>query len=130
MVIHGFRNPSDADVIYLNLHAPGCGFIGFMRGLRDGTGESFDQHEPPAHGVRPASEATVTDGDGVLADFDELTVRRARLEPGAPVEPAGWLYVLAGDLGEGLDAGTWIANPREGLTTGGDGALVLTLDAP
>jgi len=33
MVVHGFRNRSDADVKYLNLHTPGCGFIPYMRGM-------------------------------------------------------------------------------------------------
>ena len=49
-----------SDVKYLNLHAPGEGFIGYMRGLRDGTGVEFDQHDPPADGGRPKEEAVVT----------------------------------------------------------------------
>ena len=40
--VHGFRNASDDDVKYLNLHAPGMGFADYMRGLRD-----FDQFDPP-----------------------------------------------------------------------------------
>jgi mannose-6-phosphate isomerase-like protein (cupin superfamily) len=126
-VVHGFRNAGDADVLYLNFHAPGCGFIGFMRGIRDRTGETFDQHEPPAEGVRPASEATVSQGD---ADVDGLSVRRVSLGAGEAVAQHDWLYVLEGDLGEGLGAGTWIANPPDGTTSGSDGAAVLALTAP
>ena len=44
--VHGFRNRSDADVRYLNFHAPGRGFADHMRGLRDGTGVDFDQVAP------------------------------------------------------------------------------------
>jgi mannose-6-phosphate isomerase-like protein (cupin superfamily) len=126
LVVHGFRNASDADVVYLNFHAPGCGFIGFMRGIRDRTGETFDQHEPPPDGGRPIEEATVTEGD---ADVDGLSVRRMRLGPGETLEPHDWLYVLEGELGDELVAGTWIANSPDGTTTGDDGATVLTLDA-
>jgi mannose-6-phosphate isomerase-like protein (cupin superfamily) len=35
-VVHGFRNGSDQEVRYLNLHAPGVGFVAYMRGIRDG----------------------------------------------------------------------------------------------
>ena len=52
MVVHGFRNASDADVRYLNLHAPGMGFASFLRDLRDGRPAAYDQHDPPADGVR------------------------------------------------------------------------------
>ena len=47
-VVHGFRNGSDADVRYLNLHVPGVGFADYMRGLRDGVKVPFDQHPPPS----------------------------------------------------------------------------------
>ena len=47
LVVHGFRNASDAEVRYLNFHAPGVGFADYMRGLRDGTRRSFDQEPPP-----------------------------------------------------------------------------------
>jgi mannose-6-phosphate isomerase-like protein (cupin superfamily) len=56
LVVHGFRNASDADVRYLNLHAPGTGFADYMRGLRDGRRVPFDQEPPPASGTRPASD--------------------------------------------------------------------------
>jgi mannose-6-phosphate isomerase-like protein (cupin superfamily) len=57
LVIHGFRNGSDAELRYLNFHAPGVGFADYMRGLRDGRPVTYDQEPPPAEGVRPASEA-------------------------------------------------------------------------
>ena len=57
-VVHGFRNASDADVRYLNLHTPGTGFADYMRGLRDGVKVPFDQEPPPADGTRPASDVT------------------------------------------------------------------------
>ena len=60
MVVHGFRNASDADVKYLNLHAPGCGFIPYMRGLRDGEPIDFDQADPEGvEGLLPPSEITI-----------------------------------------------------------------------
>src|ERR671922_1197955 len=37
LVIHGFRNASDAELRYLNFHTPGTGFADYMRGLREGT---------------------------------------------------------------------------------------------
>jgi quercetin dioxygenase-like cupin family protein len=58
LVVHGFRNASDADVRYLNLHAPGTGFADYMRGLRDGVRVPFDQEDPPAEGTRPATDIT------------------------------------------------------------------------
>ena len=60
-VVHGFRNASDADVRYLNLHAPGRQFAHFMRALRDGQAppDTYDQHPPPADGGRPTTEAVV-----------------------------------------------------------------------
>jgi mannose-6-phosphate isomerase-like protein (cupin superfamily) len=56
LVVHGFRNASDEDVRYLNLHAPGTGFADYMRGLRDGVKVPFDQEDPPPEGTRPASD--------------------------------------------------------------------------
>ncbi len=96
MVVHGFRNASDADVKYLNFHAPGCGFADYMRGLRD-----FDQLDPPGTGTRPATDAVITDGP-LYADTEHL-----RVEEGTRAGDA-WFYVLEGD-----DAGTWGRGPAE-----------------
>ncbi len=54
LVVHGFRNASDAELRYLNFHAPGTGFADYMRALRDGRTLSYDQEPPPADGGRPA----------------------------------------------------------------------------
>ena len=81
LVVHGFRNSGDAEVRYLNLHAPGCGFIGYMRGLRDGTGEDFDQDEPPADGGRPRSQATVGGETVVIDESDRRVELLAELDP-------------------------------------------------
>lgn len=50
-VVHGFRNASDTEELqYLNFHAPGAGFAGYLRGLRDGVRVSYDQFDPPPDG--------------------------------------------------------------------------------
>ena len=61
LVVHGFRNGSDAEVRYLNFHAPGMGFADYMRGL---------QRLRPGR-RRPTTEAArlprpARRGDGVL----------------------------------------------------------------
>jgi mannose-6-phosphate isomerase-like protein (cupin superfamily) len=61
LVVHGFRNASDAEVRYLNFHVPGVGFADYMRGLRDGRKVVYDQEDPPADGGRPIGEASVSD---------------------------------------------------------------------
>jgi mannose-6-phosphate isomerase-like protein (cupin superfamily) len=71
LVVHGFRNASDADVRYLNLHTPGTGFADYMRGLRDGVKVPFDQEPPPPDGTRPP-------GDATFEATDEVAI------PGAP----------------------------------------------
>jgi mannose-6-phosphate isomerase-like protein (cupin superfamily) len=54
-VVHTFRNESDAEVRFLNIHAPSMGFHEYMQGRHP----DFDQHEPPADGGRPASDGVV-----------------------------------------------------------------------
>ena len=54
LVVHAFRNESDADASWLNFHAPDKGFADYLRGIRD-----FDDFDPPADGGRPRSEAVV-----------------------------------------------------------------------
>ncbi|HEV2061099.1 MAG TPA: cupin domain-containing protein [Solirubrobacteraceae bacterium] len=120
-VVHGFRNASDADVRYLNLHAPGRQFANYMRALRDGRTPptSYDQHPPPPDGGRPTSEAViggheiVSDEAGLrvtmLADVDALRVAEVLREPGSGstthAHPDGFhsdgvrsFYVLTGEL--------------------------------
>ena len=59
LVVHGFRNESDAEARFLNLHAPGQRFADYLRAMRDGRSFPFDQHDPPEDGGRPTSEAVV-----------------------------------------------------------------------
>jgi quercetin dioxygenase-like cupin family protein len=120
-VVHGFRNGSDAEVRYLNLHAPGRGFADYMRALRDGRSLAYDQHEPPADGGRPVSEASIAEGAGVLADGDELGVAERVGGDGerqVDARQLAALYVLEGELeltlaGRELRAstGTWVTIP-------------------
>jgi quercetin dioxygenase-like cupin family protein len=111
LVAHGFRNGSDAELRYLNLHAPGLGFADYMRGLAD-----FDQAEPPADGGRPASEASLTAGDGVLCDVDDIRVAvlTEGAEPHDHPEHVESLYVLEGELvvnDTRAAPGTWLQVP-------------------
>ena len=115
LVVHGFRNAADAELRYLNLHAPGAGFADYMRGLRDGTPVDFDQHDPPAGGGRPVSEVRVAvapeEGEQVLAEVDRLRIAHVTLEGGAHRAAAGWAYVVDGAVrlaDRVCPAGTWI----------------------
>jgi mannose-6-phosphate isomerase-like protein (cupin superfamily) len=115
MVVHGFRNATDAEVRYLNFHVPGTGFADYMRALRDGRTPAFDQEPPPAEGVRPPTDAVVggaevlTDGRGprvaLLADTKEVAIAEMAGEPGGPASPAHVhdrhaesFYALAGEV--------------------------------
>jgi quercetin dioxygenase-like cupin family protein len=134
-VVHGFRNASDAEVRYLNLHAPGQRFADYLRATRDGRSFSYDQYEPPEDGGRPASEAVVGGTEHVaerpglhvelLADVDELGLSENRCEPAAETDPrhvhrrhVESLYILDGELTVTLDEGeltatmgTWVQIP-------------------
>ena len=130
-VVHGFRNASDADVRYLNLHAPGREFADYLRAMRDGRPMTYDQEPPPAEGIVPASEAVVGGGEPLseattlLADVEELAIAEFRVPGGARAIPphvherhAESLYVLEGELeltaGEDtvrIGAGTWVEIP-------------------
>jgi mannose-6-phosphate isomerase-like protein (cupin superfamily) len=125
-VVHGFRNASDAELRYLNLHAPGTGFADYMRGLSD-----FDQHDPPADGARPIAEAVI----GPPADVpDDDVLAVAELTPPGERSPSPGvesIYVLEGELivdGERSPAGTW-AQSGAPLEVGGDGRY-LSLRTP
>jgi quercetin dioxygenase-like cupin family protein len=122
-VVHGFRNGSDAELRYLNMHAPGAGFVDYMRGLRDGRPIPFDQEPPPDDGVRPATEVAIASG-GSLADVDEIAVSEATIEPGESPPPQrhrgrlASFYVLGGELTLTLgdrelhaETGTWLQIP-------------------
>jgi len=137
LVVHGFRNASDADVRYLNFHAPGTGFADYMRALRDRTTPSFDQEDPPPDGGRSPAEAKIdgatvlTGTDGLLiallADTPELAIADLRLGtaddgPGTAAHIHARhdesLYVLEGEIAvtsngdaRRLAAGTWATLP-------------------
>jgi len=120
-VVHGFRNGGDAELCYLNLHAPGRGFADYMRAMRDGRALSYDQHDPPADGGRPDTEAVIGEPH---ADVEDIAVALCRSEPAAapPPRSAGPLasfYVLDGELavtagGRELraPAGAWVQVPE------------------
>ena len=131
LVVHGFRNGSDAELRYLNLHAPGRGFADYMRAMRDGRTLSYDQAPPPPDGGRPTTEAAIGAGepldDGVvlLADVEEIGISETSSDPGRPSQPphvhrchAESFYVLEGELAVTVGdrelraaAGTWVQVP-------------------
>jgi quercetin dioxygenase-like cupin family protein len=158
LVVHGFRNGSDAELRYLNLHAPGQRFADYLRATRDGRSFSYDQHEPPEDGGRPAREAVVGASEPVaerpglhvelLADVDELGISENHCEPAAETDPphvhrrhVESVYVLEGELTFTLDgreltatAGTWLQIPagvaHAYACTGNDEARFLELHTP
>jgi quercetin dioxygenase-like cupin family protein len=100
-VVHGFRNASDADVRYLNFHAPGKRFADYLRALRDGRRFAYDQFSPPPDGGIDPDSAEVRSAGEVLADADALrvAVRDAPAEPRHEhADQLEALYVLAGEL--------------------------------
>ncbi len=135
LVVHGFRNGSDAELRYLNLHAPGVRFADYLRALRDGRTFTYDQHDPPADGGRPPSEAALGGGELVadraghrvelLADVEEAAIVEVRAEPGGGSPPLHLhhrhvesFYVLEGELAltaggreHRAVAGTWAQVP-------------------
>ena len=132
LVVHGFRNASDVEVRYLNFHAPGQRFVDYLRAMRDGSAFSYDQHEPPADGGRPSSEAVgggaevLADGVSLLADVEELGMAEARLETGATSPPTHLhrrhvesFYVLEGELT--FTAGGHSLQATAGLRAGASG---------
>ncbi len=143
LVVHGFRNGADAELRYLNFHAPGERFADFLRALRGGRTFVYDQEEPPADGGRTISEAVigghgfVAEGVALLADVDEIAIAETT-GPSAPphvhdrhVES---LYVLEGEIsctsgGRELraTAGSWLqipaGSPHTIASAGGSRAL-------
>ena len=104
-----FATASDAEVRYLNFHAPGQGFADYMRGLSD-----FDQADPPDDGGRPASEAAIAAGEGVLCEVGEIGVAVRTTARGR--RDSHSRYVLEGELlvkveGRGPGAGDVAADP-------------------
>jgi mannose-6-phosphate isomerase-like protein (cupin superfamily) len=117
-VVHGFRNASDADLRYLNFHAPGRSFADHLRAMRDGRTFAYDQFRPPPDGgLDPAAAEVTADGE-VRADVDALhvAVRDAFAEPRhAHADQLEALYVLDGELAVTVGdeesrapAGSWV----------------------
>ncbi len=71
-LVHGFDNDGPGELRFLNFHAPGCGFVDYLRGRGD-----FDQRPPPDDGGRPVSDAIVTlpgGGERLERDDRALTI--------------------------------------------------------
>jgi mannose-6-phosphate isomerase-like protein (cupin superfamily) len=113
-VVHGFDNESAGEVRFLNMHAPGGGFVEYLRKQREG----FDSFDPPADGGRPATEALVippAEGERleredrvntILAALTELSVFRLEVEPAWPGigahahdDQVDTFFVLEGETG-------------------------------
>ena len=121
LVVHGFRNGSDAELRYLNLHAPGRRFADYLRAMRDGREFSYDQFEPPADGGRPATEAVIGGG----ADVEEIGVAEVGgdaldEEPHVHRRHVESIYVIAGDLSVTAgdrelraEPGSWVQLPPD-----------------
>jgi quercetin dioxygenase-like cupin family protein len=131
LVVHGFKNASDADVKYLNFHAPGGGFAAYIRGEAPG----FDSFDPPEDGGRPLADAYVGTGEALsdgpdlrvalLVDVDEIAIADVTSAPGGVSPPLHLherhvesFYVVSGELaftagGEELRAaaGSWVQVP-------------------
>jgi quercetin dioxygenase-like cupin family protein len=144
LVVHGFRNASDGDVTYLNLHAPGCEFAEFMRANRDGREFSYDQFPPPEGGGRPTSE--VVFGEAV-ADVEAIEIAELLGEAGGsiPAESSprrleslfvldGELALTAADRTRGLEANSWAqvppGTPRSLSFLGSEPARYLRIRTP
>jgi mannose-6-phosphate isomerase-like protein (cupin superfamily) len=133
LVVHGFRNGGDAEMRYLNFHAPGVGFADYMRGLRDGRTLTYDQEPPPESGTRPPSEAAVS---APPIEVDAIAIAAvSEVAPGSSPDLASY-WVLEGDAvfvvdGESLDApaGSWVQVPP-GVAHSASGARLLSVRAP
>jgi quercetin dioxygenase-like cupin family protein len=115
LVVHGFKNASQADMRYLNLHAPGTGFADYMRGLRDGVKVVYDQEDPPAEGG--ADNVAVVIAKPPLA-IDGVTVEESTEARGGTSSRLQAVFVLDGELsiliGETeieAAAGAWVELP-------------------
>jgi mannose-6-phosphate isomerase-like protein (cupin superfamily) len=97
-LVHTFRNSSDSTALFINVHAPGAGFADMMRARRDGRDEEadrFDQHDPPADGGRPLTEAVLAvPGDAADTDGNFSLVHLA-LAPGEQESSAGLTAIFA-----------------------------------
>jgi quercetin dioxygenase-like cupin family protein len=113
-IVHGFRNASDGETRYLNFHAPGMGFVTYMRGIRDGQPVAYDQFDPPDDGGADPAGATF----GEWADEPEIKVFEASsAQPESHLDARHTnLYVLEGALdvnGRRAETGAWAHVPPD-----------------
>ena len=74
-VAHTFRNSSDADATFLNIHAPSKNFGDEIRGVRN---SGFEQYPPPEDGGRPLSDAILSGpGEGERLEGRSTTIVKA-----------------------------------------------------
>jgi quercetin dioxygenase-like cupin family protein len=111
LVVHGFKNASEREMRYLNLHAPGTGFADYMRGLRDGERVVYDQEDPPADTaeIRPPDDVKMSH---LPLTIDAVTVTESR--GGGTSQRLEAYYVLAGELSVNdltAPAGSWVQVP-------------------
>jgi len=157
-VVHGFRNASDGEVRFLNLHAPGRQFAEYLRAMRDKRQFAYDQYPPPAEGVRLPSDAQIGGHEflheqagfkvALLADVEEIAVAESQMEAGVPPLPRhlhrqhvesfyvieGSMTFEAGEQAVMAEAGSWVQVPP-GLphtfsATNGGSALFLSIHTP
>jgi quercetin dioxygenase-like cupin family protein len=107
-IVHGFRNASDAELRFLNLHTPGMGFASYMRDVRDGRPAGYDQFDPPEDGGADPAGATF----GAWPDAPDIKAFEVRSEGAEEHVDARHteLYVLEGSLtvnGERAEQGAW-----------------------
>ena len=134
-LVHTFRNSSDVTAIFINVHAPGAGFADMMRARREGRhreAERFDQHDPPADGGRPLTDAVLAAlEDEALHDTDRnFSLARVELAPGSSRELEGTtaVFVLEGAIsldGTELTTGDFALVQSGALQTDGGGRCVL-----
>jgi quercetin dioxygenase-like cupin family protein len=138
-VVHTFRNASDEQAIFLNVHAPSMGFGDMLRARRDGRHEDadrFDQLDLPPDGGRPLDDAVVSlpdeaerfdRGNRVIAikcDLPQLSAFDIAFDPDFVVPPhrhddqVDSFYVLDGEIEFPLAdraaravPGTWVSAP-------------------
>jgi quercetin dioxygenase-like cupin family protein len=116
LVVHGFANVSDAEVRYLNFHAPGLGFADYLRALRDGRAPTFDQYPPGPDQAPPTADAVIGEAATVTEEI-AITVTQTDDATGE-VETLRSVYVLEGEMTLTTDgralraiAGSWVQVP-------------------
>ena len=89
-VAHTFRNDLDGSTRVINIHVPGCDFGAYMLGRNP----DFDQHEPPADGGLPLSDAIIRRD----ARAEHALISAEVVTPAAGWRGSGCFYVLDGLL--------------------------------